>query len=84
MPRRQPDLVTFRRIVGGVWNFGLDKLLSFQSLIGYCGSLKEKNIEGNADVGVSLVIFQRESLKRLSGLFECEQTLLKRSCVCRD
>ena len=53
--------------MGGVWNFGLDKVLSFQSLIGYCGSLKEKNIEGNADVGVSLVIFQRESLKDYRG-----------------
>lgn len=66
---------------GGLWEaFGTldsDKLLRFQSLISYCGILKEKNVEGNADDGVLFMIVQEES-------FQCEQNLLKRSCVCRD
>lgn len=60
--------------MGGVWNFGFDKLLRFQSLISYCGILKEKNVEGNADDGVLLMIFQGESLKDYRGYSSVNKT----------
>lgn len=36
---------------GSVWNFGLKKLLSAQSLMSSCGSLEHKSAERNSNKG---------------------------------
>lgn len=43
----RPDHV-WGMIVEGLWNFGLEKPLSAQSLLSYCGNL-EDNAENSAD-----------------------------------
>lgn len=44
------DHVALQRTVERLLNFGLEKLLSAQSLVSYCGNLEETTTN-NADVG---------------------------------
>lgn len=53
-------------IVEGLWNFGLEKPLSAQSLLSYCGNL-EDNAENSADDESLAFKVQREVWESLKG-----------------